>query len=126
MNNRLKEIRKLLNLNQCEFGEKLGVQKSAISKIERGENNISPSIEKLIYKEFNINPTWFQTGEGEMFLKPSNEDEELAAWIGNILTSDNNDFKKKMAYTLSKLNPEQWQALEQIAKMLLEQQENNK
>ena len=36
MHERIKELRKNLNLTQDEFGERLGVVKSSISNIEKG------------------------------------------------------------------------------------------
>ena len=40
-NERVKEVRKSLGLTLEKFGNKLGVQKSAISKIEKGENSLT-------------------------------------------------------------------------------------
>lgn len=45
---RVKELRKTLNLTLEKFGEKLGIQKSAVSKIERGENNLTEQMAKSI------------------------------------------------------------------------------
>ena len=44
MNERIKELRKYLHLTQDEFGEKLGIKKSAVSKIEKGENGATDQI----------------------------------------------------------------------------------
>lgn len=40
VNNRVKELRKKLNLSQESFGEKLGMKKSSISAIEKGTNTL--------------------------------------------------------------------------------------
>lgn len=66
-NERVKEIRKELGLTLEKFGEKLGVQKSAISKIERGEVNLSDQMIKSICREYNVNYDYLVYGEGEMF-----------------------------------------------------------
>jgi transcriptional regulator with XRE-family HTH domain len=50
-----------------KFGEKLGVQKSAISKIEKDRVNLSDQMVKLICREYNVNYDWLMDGEGEMF-----------------------------------------------------------
>lgn len=39
---RIKEIRKYLDLTMEKFGERLGVGKTAISKVENNERNHSP------------------------------------------------------------------------------------
>ena len=44
---RIKEIRKALNLTLDKFGGKLGVGKTAISKIEKGENKRIAQLKEL-------------------------------------------------------------------------------
>ena len=67
MNNRIKELRKELNLTMEKFGERLGVGKSAINKLEKGENKITDQMFKSICREFNVNPDWLQNGTLPMF-----------------------------------------------------------
>ena len=67
MNERIKEIRKSVGLSQKEFGIRIGVSDTAVSKIERGERNPSKQTIKLICKEFKINQNWLKNGFGEMF-----------------------------------------------------------
>lgn len=64
---RLKEIRKRNGLTLEVFGARLGVGKQAISKLEKGENKITPQMKKLICREFNVNYDWLEYGTGEMF-----------------------------------------------------------
>lgn len=64
---RVLEIRKVLGLTMDKFGEKLGVQKSAISKIEKDKVNLSDQMVKLICREYNVNYDWLMDEEGEMF-----------------------------------------------------------
>ena len=68
MNNRLKELRLALHLNQSEFGEKLCVTKQAISKLENGENKITEQMAKAICREYNVNYLWLTEGIGDMFM----------------------------------------------------------
>lgn len=67
MNERIKEIRKIVELSQKDFGEKIGVGKTAISKIEKGENSPSEQTIKSICREFNVNYAWLKEGLGDMF-----------------------------------------------------------
>ena len=55
MNKRFKEIRKSLKLTQESFGSKLGVTRTAICNIEKGERNVTDQMFKSICREFNIN-----------------------------------------------------------------------
>lgn len=64
---RVKEIRKTLNLTLEKFGEKLGVGKTAISKIEKDERNLTDQMAKSICREYNVNYDYLVYGEGEMF-----------------------------------------------------------
>ena len=64
---RIKEIRKSLNLTLEKFGEKLGVTKVAISNIEKGARNLTEQMAKGICREYNVNYDYLIDGEGEMF-----------------------------------------------------------
>lgn len=64
---RVKEIRKALDLTLEKFGEKLGVGKTAISKIEKNERSLTDQMAKSICREFNVNYDYLMYGEGEMF-----------------------------------------------------------
>ena len=64
---RVKEIRKTLNLTLEKFCEKLGVGKTAISKIEKDERNLTDQMAKSICREYNVNYDYLIYEEGEMF-----------------------------------------------------------
>lgn len=64
---RVKEIRKTLTLTLEKFGNKLGVGKTAISKIEKNENTLTDQMAKSICREYNVNYDWLIYEEGEMF-----------------------------------------------------------
>lgn len=64
---RVLEIRKALGLTMDKFGEKLGVQKSAISKVEKDKVNLSDQMVRAICREYNVNYDWLLDGDGEMF-----------------------------------------------------------
>lgn len=66
MKERLKQIRRKANLSQEKFGERLGITKTSISKMELGIYNITDTMIKLICSEFNINEDWLRYGIGEM------------------------------------------------------------
>jgi transcriptional regulator with XRE-family HTH domain len=79
MNKRLRDVRKVLKLNQTEFATQIGIAQSGYSLIETGENALTEQNIKLICLIFNVNETWLRTGKGEMFdtiSKPKNEEEK--------------------------------------------------
>lgn len=64
---RVREVRKSLNMTLDKFGEKLGVKKAAISAIENGNRNITEQMVKSICREYNVNYDYLMYGKGDMF-----------------------------------------------------------
>lgn len=64
---RVKEVRKALGLTLDKFGEKVGVKKQTVSRIENGVNNVTDQMVLSICREFNVNYDFLTNGEGEMF-----------------------------------------------------------
>ena len=73
MNERLKQLRKALKLNQVDFGAKLSLTGSAISRYESGVNAMADNIVLLICREFDVNEEWLRNGNGEMFSRQSTD-----------------------------------------------------
>ena len=68
MKDRIKELRKTLKMSQTEFGARIGISASGISKFESGETNPSETTVKLICATYHVHPRWMETGEGPMLL----------------------------------------------------------
>lgn len=79
MENRIKILRKELNLTQEKFGERLGMKKNSISQIENGVNALTEQLLVSICREFNVNEDWLRNGTGEMFIEVPEEAEFEAA-----------------------------------------------
>lgn len=67
MNERIKAIRRALDLTMEQFGKRIGLSKSAISLIESGKNGTTDQTVTSICREYNVNENWLRTGEGSMF-----------------------------------------------------------
>lgn len=68
MNERVKYLRKsILKLSQLEFGKKISVSDTTISKVENGTSILTERNIKMICREFNVNYAWLVYGEGEIF-----------------------------------------------------------
>lgn len=106
---RVKAVRKTLGLTLDKFGEKLGVQKSAISKIEKGENNLTDANIRAICREFNVDYIWLTTGAGEMFIE---SDEDAMAAIDRIMTGENEFHKKLLKWCATSFSDEEIRILE--------------
>lgn len=120
MKERFKMIRNALKLSQDEFGEKLGLTRGAIANVELGRTEAKPLFISLVCSTFNVNETWLRTGEGEMFNTLS-MDEQLAFYLGTILSEQGDTFKKRLIAALSALDESEWSAVEAFARKLVEQ-----
>ena len=76
---RIKKVRKALDLTQQEFCDRIGLKRNSISLVESDKRNPSKQLFLAICREFNVNETWLRTGEGEMMKSsPANALERLA------------------------------------------------
>ena len=116
---RVRNLRKELGLTLEKFGKSLGVGKTAISKIENGENSLTDQMIISICREFNVNEEWLRTGEGEMFV-PLTRSEAIAEFAGSLMKEEDASFKKRLVEALAKLNEQEWEVLEGIARKLTE------
>lgn len=113
MNHRIKELRKALSLTQQEFADRIGMKRNTIANYEIDRNEPSNSVITLICREFNVSEHWLRTGEGEMFIQMT-RDEEIAAFMGDVLAGESDNFRRRFIAMLSKLNEDQWELLEQM------------
>lgn len=67
MNNRIKKVRKALDLTQQQFADSIGVKRNTVATYELGRSEPSNAAISLICKTFSVNEEWLRTGEGEMF-----------------------------------------------------------
>ena len=83
MNERIKKLRKALDLTQTEFANRIGSVQNTITGYETGRRIPSNQVIALICREFNVNEEWLRTGSGEMFSPaPSGSLEALARDYG--------------------------------------------
>lgn len=72
MHERIKELRKYLELTQEKFANRIGIKRNTLANYEIGRNDPIDGIVFSICREFNVNEKWLRTGEGEMFEKKNN------------------------------------------------------
>lgn len=111
---RIKILRKTLKLTQQAFAETLGLSRDTIANVEGGRIEIKDIFILSICREFNVNETWLRTGEGEMFIELS-RDEQIAEFVGRTLSTESESFKKRFIAMLAKLDESDWKTLEKIA-----------
>ena len=113
MKDRIKKIRKELDLTQQEFADKIGIKRNSVAKYETGENAPSAASISLICREFNVNEEWLRTGKGEMFIEQT-KDEQIAAFVGSILKDEDDSFKRRLISGLAALDDNGWEVLEKF------------
>lgn len=62
---RIKKVRKDLDLTQQAFADRLGMKRNSIAQVEMGRNTSDQTIISIC-REFGISETWLRTGEGDM------------------------------------------------------------
>ena len=87
---RIKDVRNSLGLTLEKFGEKLGVTKTAISRLEKGERSLTEQMTKSICREFSVDYMWLTTGVGEMFVE---SDDDFFERIDRIMAGENESRK---------------------------------
>lgn len=114
MNERIKKIRKELNLTQEDFSSRIGLSRNFIAQIETGTKKPSDRTISDICREFNINEEWLRTGNGEP-QKKRTRNQELQAFANDVMEDVDESFKKRFILALSKLNESDWETLKKIA-----------
>lgn len=70
INQRLKAVRKELNLTQVKFGEEIGVVQGYITNLENNRREVTNKVVKLVCSIYNVNEEWLRTGQGTPFNQP--------------------------------------------------------
>lgn len=130
MNERLKKLRKTLELTQQEFADRIGIKRNTLATYESGRNEPIDAVVSLICREFNVNEDWLRNGgsDDDMFVK-LNEDEELSMYTQMLLDSTTDDIVanmvKKFICIYEKLDPDSKKILMNIADELIDSRNKN-
>lgn len=118
MNNRIKELRKSLGLNQTEFGEGINLSKSQIACYENGSRNVTDRSISDICEKYNVNEEWLRHGVGEMF-KPEPELDELAYLMGMfVANNDESTTRAKIIKAMLSLDDDGWKFIEGLVERI--------
>nr|DAH86469.1 MAG TPA: Helix-turn-helix XRE-family like protein [Caudoviricetes sp.] len=116
MNDRIKELRKEMNLSQEKFGELLGITKSGVSDIESGRRKVTDQHVIMLVNN-GVNEEWLRTGKGSMFVSKS-KDEEIAEMLADIQKSGEDSFRHRLVSALARLDDDGWDKLEELIDMI--------
>lgn len=124
MNERIKQLRKALDLTQQKFAERLGVKRNTVGQWECGINALTNQVITSICREFNVNEDWLRNGTGDMFLQ-TNRNADIARLTKELLSEESDSFKNRFISMLSNLSVDEWEYLERKAKELADMNEKN-
>ena len=116
MNERIKVIRRTLELTQQEFADKLGIARNNIAGYETSKRSPSDAVISLICTKFNVNENWLRTGNCEIFVQRS-EEEEIANLVYDLLDPNDDDFYNAvlaLVQAYSDLNDSSQQAVREM------------
>lgn len=125
MNERIKQLISSMNIKRAEFARRLSLSQPFVSELCSGAKAPSDRTILDICREFGVSETWLRTGEGEMFIHLS-RDEEIAAFMGRVMKGEQPDFRRRLIAVLSKLDTEEWELLEKMAQKLVEELDADK
>lgn len=107
MKDRLKQIRKSLNLSQAEFGSRVKLSQNYIWMIEKGDRVPADRTISDICREFGVNEIWLRTGDGEPFQQESREEQIMRFAVQTVKGSD--EFRKAFVSMLAKMDADDWE-----------------
>ena len=119
---RIKDVRNSLGLTLEKFGEKLGVTKTAISRLEKGERSLTEQMTKSICREFSVDYMWMTTGEGEMFVET---DDDFFERIDRIMAGEN-ETRKNMIKMLLYASDDDIEAFDRLVDYYISLRTENK
>lgn len=126
--NLIRALRNELGLSQTEFGARLGVSRDVINNIENDRVPLKPALAKLICSQFNVDPDWLETGEGEMFLE-KDPVSDLFEFTKNLFLDRNLSWVRCLCEYIAQLTPEEQEAaarhIESLAEMIAKEKEQD-
>lgn len=103
---RLRYLRKQLNLTTRAFGAAINMSGGAITNMEKGTRNITERTIRDVCREHNVNPDWLINGTEPMFEDITEEldiddDVKQLAKQYNMLNDNDRELVKKMINSLA-------------------------
>lgn len=115
---RINTLRKdVLHLTLEQFGDRIGVTKMTISRLENGVNSVTDQMFRSICREFHVNEEWLRDGTGDMFVQRS-RNQVIAEFLNEVMEDVEPSFRKRFIEALSVLDESDWAVLEKIADQL--------
>lgn len=119
INSRIAAVINASGLTKTAFAERLKVSQQHISRLAKDGTPSDRTIVDIC-REFGVSEHWLRTGEGEMFVQLSRE-EEITKFLMTVIRDPDSEFQRQLLATMAKLEPAQWQLMEQMLDDLIAQ-----
>lgn len=122
MKDRLKKLRKELDLTQQAFADKIGMKQNTIAQYEMGRTTPSDAIIFSICREFGVNEKWLRSGDGEMFEQLTDQ-QKILKYTALLLKDKDSavaDAIQTLIVTYEQLDDTSKTVLEKIAKQYID------
>ena len=120
MKDRLKAIRKALDMTQQEFADQMGVSRAPIASCEVGRTEPTAALISLICRTYNVSEIWLRSGVGDMFV-PRTRHDELAAYMGQLLGGKCTEMEEAIISVMARTSIDEWKLIQRKADELLEE-----
>lgn len=120
ISSRISTVIKSSGLTKTAFSKKIGLSQPFVSQLASGDASPSDRTIVDICREFGVSEHWLRTGQGEMFVRLSRE-EEITKFAMSIVRNPDSEFQRRFVSVLAQLTPEQWQLMEQMAHQLIDE-----
>lgn len=118
---RLKAVRKALDMTQQEFADKLGLSRGFLGRIEtmNGEDaSLSNKTIRLLENRLDVNPDYINYGTEPMFYTRS-KSEIVTDFLADTLKCPDEDFKKRFIVALAGMSPDEWEFMAKMCKKIV-------
>ena len=122
ISSRISTVIKSSGLTKTAFSKKIGLSQPFVSQLASGDASPSDRTIVDICREFGVSEHWLRTGEGEMFVRLSRE-EEITKFLMTVIRDPDSEFQRQLLATMAKLEPAQWKLMEQMLDNLISQRE---
>lgn len=116
INERIGKILSCTGMTKTAFAERLSVSQQYISKVVKS-GNPSDMLIAAICHEFNVYEHWLRTGEGDMFVQIS-RDNEIIRFVGDDMQGEDDNFRRRFLLALARLPEERWADIEGFARQV--------
>ena len=112
INTRIAEVIRSSGLTKTAFAERVKVSQQHISRLAKDGTPSDRTIVDIC-REFGVSEQWLRTGEGEMFLRLSRE-EEITKFAMSVIRDPDSEFQRQILGTMARLDAAQWKLMEQM------------